>query len=376
MTNIRFGILDRYVVFELARVFAVILIVLIAVLVSILLLQTLERVSVGSLNPDLVLRWLWYDILDDSSLLLPPAYFIGALIALGRIARDSELIAMHAAGIGPQRFYRALVFFAIPLALFTGWMALFVKPYAVAQLHQIKATQATQESQAMAVQAGRFYQLEGDGLTFYARTLNKEGGFSEVFLLDRRDGETKVLLGERAQIQAATSNAMTPLPSSILIDQGQRFDGNAGSQDFRLSRFDRYTYFVQSPEASSRQSDARAAKSSIALLSSGDPGDHAELTNRLASPIAILTLSLLILPLTQLSPRQGNGARIFLAFLAYVAFLTLQQVAQTGVERGQTPIWFGLLWYQILIVAAVYLALVPDSLWWRRLARTQGRATS
>ena len=360
-----FGIVDRYVVTELARVFFVILIVFVAILVSVLLLQTLERVSLGSLNPSLVLRWLWFDILDDSSQLLPPAFFIGALIALGRIAHDSELIAMHAGGIGPGRIYRALILFALPLALLTGWISLVVKPYAVTQLHQIRASQATEESQIMAIQAGRFYQLQGDGLTFYARASNDDGGFSDVFVLDRRAGETKVLLGQRARISSGSGD----IPMNIQIEQGQRFDGNAGTKTFQLSSFETTTYFIEDANKSAAASNARSARSSMALFRSQDPADHAELANRWAAPLAILTLTLLVLRLTQLSPRQGNGARIFLAFLAYVAFLTLQQVAQTGVERGQTSIWLGLFWYQSLIVAAVYLALLPESLWWKRWRR-------
>ena len=57
---------------------------------------------------------------------------------------------------------------------------------------------------------------------------------------------------------------------------------------------------------------------------------------------------------------------MLLAFVAYFAFFNLQRVAETWMESGTTPAWIGVLWYQLLIVALTYAALVPGSLWVRR----------
>jgi lipopolysaccharide export system permease protein len=75
-----------------------------------------------------------------------------------------------------------------------------------------------------------------------------------------------------------------------------------------------------------------------------------------------------------LSPRRRSSGRLFLAFLAYFAFFNAQRLAEEWMTDGVTPPWLGALWYQAVIVALVFLALLPGSYAFRRLvARLRGR---
>jgi lipopolysaccharide export system permease protein len=58
-----------------------------------------------------------------------------------------------------------------------------------------------------------------------------------------------------------------------------------------------------------------------------------------------------------------------LAFLTYFGFFNLQRVAEGWMEAGLTPAWLGSLWYQAVILTVVYLILLSDSYWYRRLKR-------
>ena len=60
---------------------------------------------------------------------------------------------------------------------------------------------------------------------------------------------------------------------------------------------------------------------------------------------------------------------MFLAFLAYFGFFNLQRVAEAWMEAGVTAAWLGSLWYQLLMLAVVYVVLLSDSYWLRRLMR-------
>ena len=110
---------------------------------SLLFLRTLEEVNVGALNGNLVLRFLGLQILRDLASLLPPAFFLAVLVALGRMARDSELIAIAASGMGPGRIYSALAYVVLPLALVTAWFALDMQPWAAAQIQRIRLSKAS-----------------------------------------------------------------------------------------------------------------------------------------------------------------------------------------------------------------------------------------
>ena len=88
-------IVDRYILGEVAKTLLAILITLMLIVASMLFLRTLEEVNLGALNADLVLRFLGLQLVRDTATLLPPSFFIAALGALSRLARDSELVALN-----------------------------------------------------------------------------------------------------------------------------------------------------------------------------------------------------------------------------------------------------------------------------------------
>jgi lipopolysaccharide export system permease protein len=363
-------IVDRYFIAEIAKVFGAIMATLMLVMTSMLFLRTLEQVDVGSLASDSVLRFLGLQILRDTASLLPPAFFISALVTLGRMARDSELIAFNAGGLGPFRIYRSLLLLALPLALLTGWLSLVLQPYASSEIQQIEDLKNDQAAQVAGLQPGRFYQQDGGGVTFYAAELGEDRRFRDVFIQDRRQQAPRIVLGEVAYYRDRSGDQSAEEGSgvgrAVVLERGRSFDGAAGQLEFSIADFARYTYFIDSDAAAGEQRRRRAAVPTAQLLASTSLPDRAELGHRLAAPFAILSLAVLAIPLTALSPRQRSTGRLFLAFLAYFAFFNLQRLAETWMESAVTPPWMGVLWYQLLIILLVYSSLTPGSFWFRR----------
>ena len=62
-------------------------------------------------------------------------------MALNRLSRDSELIAMNACGIGLPRVHRDLLLLAVPVALLTAWLALVIQPRVTAEIQEIRLRQ-------------------------------------------------------------------------------------------------------------------------------------------------------------------------------------------------------------------------------------------
>ncbi|KAA6186262.1 LPS export ABC transporter permease LptF [Thiohalocapsa marina] len=382
------SIVDRYFIAELAKVFAAIMATLVLIMTSMLFLRTLEQVDVGALASDAMLRFLYLQILRDLSSLLPPAFFLAALVTLGRMARDSELIAFAAVGFGPVSVYRSLLLFALPLALLTAWLALVMQPAASLEIQQIKALAEQKATQAAGLQAGRFYQQDDGRITFYASELSDDKRFRAIFIQDRRQSPTRIVLGETAEYRSQgaglgsgsdSDNGQGP-GRAVILEQGRRYDGDAGRHDYAIGDFERYTYFLPDEEAGAEQRQRLSSMPTAELIGASKLMLRAELGHRLAAPFSVLALALLAIPLTTLSPRQRSGGRMFLALLAYFAFFNLQGLAKNWMESGLTPPWLGMLWYQVLIIALVYLALVPGSFWsrrhrgrlWRRLGSRAG----
>lgn len=358
-------IIDRYLLFEVSKVLVGIVGVLLLITLSMLLLRTLEEVNLGALNADLVARYLGYQILRDVASLLPPAFFLAVLVALGRMARDSELIAIAASGMGPWRIYLGLAFVAAPLALLTAWLALDRQPWASAQIQRIRLQQSEQASQIAGLQAGRFYQQEEGKVTLFVGQIDRDRQLRNLFIQDSRGAVTHTVLSDTGvhQLDPATGD------HQIVLLNGRRYDGNPGAADYTIGSFERYLVRIVARDPATLVSRKRSTVPSTDLVGSAVLADRAELEHRIGSPLAVLCLALIAVPLSATSPRQRASGRMALAFLTYFGFFNLQRVAEGWLEAGVTPAWLGSLWYQLLILALVYGVLMSESYWVRRLVR-------
>lgn len=356
-------IVDRYLLTEVLKTFLAIVFTLMLIVSSMLFLRTLEEVSLGALNADLVLRFLGLQLVRDTATLLPPAFFVAVLATLGRFARDSELIALNACGIGPGRIYRALFVLALPVALLTGWFSLSLQPWAAGGIAAIRLAQKEQAAQVAGLQAGRFYVEDEGGLVVYVGAIDREKGLERVFILDRRDATTRVVVSDtgRHRLDEATGDHLV-----TLVD-GHRFDGNAGQGAYLIGDFEQYQIRIRSSGEARQATNKRSAAPTLALLRSSAGADRAELEHRIGAPLAILTLVAVAVPLVAVSPRQRTSGRLFLAFVVYFSFFNLQRLAEGWLAAGVSPAWLTSLWYQALILALVYVVLIPDRLWFKQL---------
>ncbi|WPL15651.1 Lipopolysaccharide export system permease protein LptF [Thiorhodovibrio winogradskyi] len=355
-------VIDRYVLLEVAKVFTAIILTLLLITASMFFLRSLEEVNIGALGIDFALGYLNYQLQRDSGYLMPPAFFLAALVALGRMARDSELIALQACGIGPVRMYRALLYLALPLALFTAWLALVVQPDASAKIQEMRKQQGDQATQIAGLQPGRFYQQADGDITFYAARFDDGKRLDGVFLYDRRGSRTRLVVSDKGRYQETNEGN----ERYIVLERGRRYDGAPGLADFRIGEFDRYQLQLEAPASAAFARNKRSARKSVDLLESDDPGDRAELLHRIASPLAIFSLALIAIPLTATSPRQRGTGRLMLVFVTYFAFYNMQRLAENWFELGVTPSWVGSLWYQPFLIVLVFAILAPRSFWIER----------
>ncbi|RKT46691.1 LPS export ABC transporter permease LptF [Thiocapsa rosea] len=365
------GIVDRYLLSEATKVFAAIVAILVLVVASMLFLRTLEEVNVGALSVHLVIKFLAFQVVRDMPNLLPPAFFLALLVTLSRFSRDSELIALSACGVGPRRVLGALLLLAVPVALVTAWISLSLQPWAATGIHQIRMQQKEQAAQIAGLQPGRFYLEQGGELVLYIGDIDRRQSLGDVFILDRREDVARLVVSENGQhrIEEDTGDHI------VTLSTGHRFDGNPGSPAFMIGEFEEYRIRIQASGAAQGVISKRSTTPSLALLASPELPDRAELEHRLAAPLAILVLTIVAIPLVALSPRQRSSGRLSLAFLAYFSFFNLQRLAENWLATGVTPIWLTSFWYQVVILGVVYLVLIPESLWLKRLiARVSGGA--
>src|SRR5690606_25925587 len=91
--------------------------------------------------------------------------------------------------------------------------------------------------------------------------------------------------------------------------------------------------------------------------------DHAELQWRISSPLSLLVLAVLAVPLSRSSPREGRYSRVGLGLLIYIIYANSLSIARVWLERGYVPEWIGL-WWVHAIAGLVGLALLARESGW------------
>jgi lipopolysaccharide export system permease protein len=97
------------------------------------------------------------------------------------------------------------------------------------------------------------------------------------------------------------------------------------------------------------------------LLGSTARADRAELQWRLSTPLALIVLALLAVPLSRSSPREGRYARIGMGLLIYVIYQSTWSIARVSVERGTVPEWLGMWWVHALLGLVAITLLLKQS---------------
>jgi lipopolysaccharide export system permease protein len=125
-----FATIDRYVLREVATALAGVTVVLLAILVSYQLARILGIAAERGFPHDIVFALIGLSTLENLMVLVPISMLLATMLALGRLYHESEMAAVRACGIGPERLYLPVYTLAIPVAIGLAWLTFVVGPEA------------------------------------------------------------------------------------------------------------------------------------------------------------------------------------------------------------------------------------------------------
>jgi lipopolysaccharide export system permease protein len=261
-------------------------------------------------------------------IIAPIAFMVAMAHVLNKLANDSELIVMNAAGMPPWHLLRPFLAVAVVVSILVAAIAFYVSPRCLRQLSQslndIRADLVTR-----IVQPGRFMVLSGSGsgLTLHIRERLPSGQLLGILIDDQRQPTERVtFLAERGDI-------LTHDRTYLLLADGSVQRQKAGERDPNIVQFDRYAFDL-SQLSSLAKHDQRYSARELYLweLYNQKPDDasisdrpeqvRAELHDRLIAPfypvvIAVLAFAYLGAPRTT---RQGRTLSL-LSAIGAVALL-------------------------------------------------------
>ena len=170
--------IDRYIAWQLLKDWVLVWLVMSAIFGLIAMVEEVERIQHNYQMADVV-RYVLYTLPQRSMDLIPVIVLLGTILALARLNKNSEIIAMRAAGMPLAYFFRAVSIPALLLVL----LLYGVSEYASAPLYQ-KA-----ETEKSLARTGRTNLLRGKGLWsvddlrfFNVRTLRHGKIPSDIYL--------------------------------------------------------------------------------------------------------------------------------------------------------------------------------------------------
>lgn len=363
--KVRWPIVDRYLLRQLAAAFVACLLVLVLVSMGGLVADLLGKIARGKLPPGLLVSQLGLRALDFLPLLLPLSLFLAVLLAYGRMYRDSEMAVLAAAGLGIRRLARPLVWLAVPVAIGVGLTSLWLSPAAL-RTSQAMIEAANKSLLVAGLEPGRFVEIPGRNGVVYITQMDDDGRrFQRLFVHNERDGRIDVVTAQAGELFQESQGE----ERYLRLTDGFRVEGALGSDAFRMMRFAGND--IRLPDVEPGHVGRVEQRMSTRELARVDaPVERAELHWRLATPLATLILALLALPLAHSPPRSARYGRVLVALLAYIVYLNLLALGRAFLASGQIPAWAGLWWVHVPAAAIALYLLWRDE----RLVRPAGAA--
>lgn len=358
-------ILTRYLVGEVVRTWVAVTAILLVILLSNRFARFLGQAASGKLPESEVFQLLGLAAVQLLGILVPIAFFLAILLALGRLYRDSEMAALAACGAEPGRILRAVYLAGLPVAALVAWLSLWAGPQAAATSARVER-QAGQQAELEIFEPGRFKRISRADTVFYSER-RSENGLSGVFIRSRSADQPVVITARRAEWEREGGGRI------LRLFDGARYEGVPGRVDFRIVEFEEHGIRVDTKQEAEGPLEVDN-RPTAELLASDRPADRAELQWRIALPVATVIMTLIAVPLSRTSPRQGRYGKLFAGILVYVIYSNLMGVAQVWVEKSVVPPLPGLHWVHAVMLAFGLVLFGRQAGWFAGRARKEAMA--
>jgi lipopolysaccharide export system permease protein len=299
-------------------------------------------------------------------IIAPIALMVAMAFVLNKLATDSELIVMNAAGMSPWRLFRPFLAVGALVSILVVVIAAYVSPKCLRELGQW-VSQIRADLVTRIVQPGRFVPLASGALTLHIRERLSNGQLLGIFIDDQRDPKERVtFLAEEGDIITRDSGTY------LLLADGSVQRQQTGDRDPNIVQFDRYAFDLSKLSSGTRGTQKYGSRERYLWELFGQAPDDpslndrpeqmlAELNDRITAPlyplvIAVLTFAYLGAPRTTRQSRnlsmisaigvvvvlRGSGfvgmlagTRVPAALLVpYVALLAALAFGYWGISRG------------------------------------------
>ena len=349
-------IIRRFFLTEMMKVFFAVAGILLLVAVSNRFMLLINRAANGDFSILTLFKMLGYYIPDLLALLLPLSLFLSALLVVGRLYSDREMVVLMACGMPWRILLVPLMRFATLIMVIVALLTIWLMP----AIHYQRENLLVQEESSVLLQTitpERFHAIQGGKVIFYVEKVSdKQHHLQGIFIAEKPEHpkaeseafQWSILTAHKGQIIKEKG-----LPYFLLMN-GVRYEGKPGHKDYTKVSFSRYERIID--EKPKKVPDFHRVTPTLDLLHHEAPGYQAEFQWRLSLPISVLIFGLLAFPLAKTSPRAGRYEKLLPSILLYIVYYNLLALSKRWVENGALPPFLGLWWVHLVMLSfAAYL---------------------
>jgi lipopolysaccharide export system permease protein len=329
--------------------------VLLGITVTTQLVRLLGQAASGAVTSESVSALLGFTVVGFLPVLLSLTLFIAVLMTLTRSYRDSEMVVWFTSGLSLMRWVPPVLLFAAPLVFTIALLSFVLTPWAVGKSEEFRRMMDSRDDVAT-VSPGVFQESRrADRVFFVEEVSGTQNLVANVFVSSTQHGKTGVMVAVRGH-QEVMPNGDRFL---VLLD-GRRYEGEAGSHEYKIYEFERYAVRIETSDTAVRAPTERMTPT-LELVRAGTAAQLAELSWRIGLPLAALILALLAIPLSFVNPRAGRSMNLVLALLVYIVYNNVLSIVQAWIAQSRVGFMTGL-WG---VHAAMFVLLLV--LFYRRL---------
>ena len=327
----------RYINRELLSVLVVVVLVLLVVALGGRFIGYLQEAALGKYPADSLLTIIWLRLPEFLQQLLPFAFYVALLLAVGRLHAEHEMSVLQGGGVGPSRVLVWLLPVTLIMAAFVAWLALAVTPQNNAELEQF-FTEQRERQEFDGVNPGVFRSLQSGRRVTYTETVSDDRQqLGEVFIAERDPRRPVTVWAESGSqyIDATTGSQF------LVLENGTRYEGRIGTKDYRVVSFGTLGQRLTVTSGGRKRIDAESLPTAALI---GDPGagNTAELQWRVGLPLVVLIAAVLGVGLARVKPSQGRFARIAPGISVFLGYYLLLIVTKDAMSEGDWPTAAGL----------------------------------
>ncbi len=341
-------IFHRALLREFAGLAGAVFMTLFAIALTTRLIRLLGQAAGGKIPTDAVIAFLGFFALGALPVLLSLTMFISVLLTLTRGWRDSEMVIWFGSGLSLTAWLKPVLLFALPQILVIAALSLFISPWA-AQMAAQYATRIDARDDVSRVSPGVFGETSGRDRVFFVESVSGETqSVQNVFVSSVQHEKSGVSMSRSGHTETAPNG-----DRFIVLEQGRRYEGAPGDEQYRVTEFDRYAARIETKEGREPTLTHKNLPT-LALVADPTPVNMGELLWRIGVPLSALVLVLLAIPMSFVNPRAGRSANLLFALFTFIVYSNMLSVSQARVAQGRLD--FGIGWW--LVHAAMALLLI------------------